>query len=253
MIARRPLGATGIDLPSLSLGTVKFGRNTAVKYPNRFDLPTDKQLITLLEKCQETGIDLLDTAPAYGSSESRLGNLLPGRRQDWLLSTKAGETIVNGQTRFDFSHYAISSSVEQSLRNLQTDYLDIVMIHSNGNDTEILEHSDAMATLHELKQEGKIRWVGMSTKTIEGGLAAISVSDILMVELSAKDQSQLPVIEAAHNQGCGLLIKKALNSGHAEAKTSLSFVLGYQAVTSVVVGTISIDHLQANIEIAMAV
>ena len=161
--------------------------------------------------------------------------------------------MIDGQKKFDFSHFAISNSVEQSLKNLRTDYLDIVMIHSDGNDMQILEHSDAMETLQGLKQAGKIRWIGMSTKTIAGGLAALSVSDILMVELSYEDQSQLPVIEAASQKSCGLLIKKALNSGHAEPKASLRYVLGHQAVTSVVVGTINTKHLQANIDTALAV
>ena len=253
MIKRRPLGATGIDFPCLSLGTVKIGRNSNVKYPYRFDLPTDMQVKALLNKCQENGINLVDTAPAYGFSESRLGDLLPGRRQDWIISTKAGETFVGGQTRFDFSRLAIRSSIEKSLKNLQTDYLDIVLIHSNGDDLAILEDSDAVLTLEELKQEGKVRWIGMSTKTIAGGLAAISVSDILMVELNAQDQSQLPVIEAASHQSCGLLIKKALSSGHADPKDNLRFVLDHRAVTSVVVGTINPQHLQDNIETALTI
>ena len=248
MIARRPLGRTGLDLPCLSLGTVKFGRNRAVKYPFGFDLPSNREVVALLEQCREAGIDVLDTAPAYGTSETRLGELLPGPRQDWLLCTKAGETFVDGQSQFDFSSSAIRRSVEQSLTNLRTDYLDIVLIHSDGNDLEILEQSDAMATLQKMKQAGAIRWIGMSTKTVEGGLAALPVSDVLMVALNTEDQSQLPVIEAANTTNCGLLIKKAMNNGHAEPEDSLRFVLAHPAVTSVVVGTINPLHLQANIE-----
>jgi len=253
MVTRRPLGETGFDLPCLSLGTIKFGRNSAVKYPSKFDLPSDEKVVALLEQCLEAGVDLLDTAPAYGISEIRLGHLLPGRRQEWLLSTKAGETFINGQSRFDFSNNAIRRSVEQSLKNLQTDYLDIVLIHSDGDDLKIINHSDAMAALQDMKQAGKIRWIGMSTKTIAGSLAALPISDVLMVALNIEDQSHMPVLKAANQLNCGLLIKKALNSGHAKPRDSLHYVLRQPAVTSVVVGTINPMHLQANIDTALEI
>ena len=210
MVPRRPLAGTDIDLPCLGLGTVKFGRNDAVKYPTRFDLPNDSEVTALLEQCQEAGIDFLDTAPAYGNSESRLGRLLPGRRQDWLLCSKAGETFVNGQSIFDFSGTAIQGSVEQSLKNLKTDYLDMVLVHSNGDDLDIIEHSDALETLQVLKH-------------------------------------------AASRSNRGILIKKALNSGHAVAAESLRFVLDQDAVTSAVIGTISPEHLQTNIDTVLSI
>ena len=70
-LAKRPLGSTGIDVSSLGLGTVKFGRNQEVKYPTGFSLPVDRAIESLLDVARESGINLLDTAPAYGSSEQR--------------------------------------------------------------------------------------------------------------------------------------------------------------------------------------
>ena len=72
----RSLGATGLRVSPLGLGTVKFGRNRGVKYPRTFELPTDRAILNLLETAWESGINLLDTAPAYGASEERLGRLL---------------------------------------------------------------------------------------------------------------------------------------------------------------------------------
>lgn len=250
MIPKRPLGKTGIDVSCLSLGTVKFGRNQGVKYPSGFELPEDSDIVGLLDQCREAGINLLDTAPAYGISEERLGQLLPGSRQDWLLSTKAGENFVDGQSHYDFSRSAIETSVRQSLKNLQTDYLDLVLIHSDGNDLNILEQTDAMSALQALKEKGDIRWIGISTKTVAGGLKALDVSDVLMVTLNPSDTSQVPVIEAAETSGCGILIKKAMDSGHGDAAASLRLVLDQPGVTSVVTGTINPQHLQANIEVA---
>ncbi len=81
----RDLGGTGIRVSSLGLGTVKFGRNEQVKYPRAFQLPDDRQIRALLELAIDLGINLLDTAPAYGSSMERLGKLLPGPRERWVI------------------------------------------------------------------------------------------------------------------------------------------------------------------------
>ena len=92
-LAKRILGQTGIEVSCLGLGTVKFGRNQEVKYPGTFSLPEDKQITALLDQAKDLGINLLDTAPAYGSSEQKLGRLLKDR-QDWVICTKVGEEFA---------------------------------------------------------------------------------------------------------------------------------------------------------------
>src|SRR5690606_8720766 len=99
----RPLGTTGLTVSPLGLGTVKIGRNQGVKYPSGFELPDDNQVRDLLALARDAGINLLDTAPAYGTSEERLGPLLSGQRQEWILCSKVGEEFDNGESRFDFS------------------------------------------------------------------------------------------------------------------------------------------------------
>ena len=97
MMQKRVLGSTGLDVSVLGLGTVKIGRNQQVKYPSGFELPDDRSVIELFELARSLGINLIDTAPAYGSSEQRLGELLPDRH-DWVMMTKVcggicGKTI----------------------------------------------------------------------------------------------------------------------------------------------------------------
>ena len=96
----------------------------------------------LLETAAELGVNLLDTAPAYGNSEERLGSLfrdqIRKRRSDWVLCSKAGEEFSAGESRFDFSANAITASVERSLQRLGTDYLDVVLVHSSGDDERLL-------------------------------------------------------------------------------------------------------------------
>ncbi len=252
ILKRRSLGSSDLMVAPISLGTVKLGRNTGVKYPEKFELPSDQQIVHLLETASELGVNLIDTAPAYGNSEQRLGKLLPGAREDWVLCTKAGETYVDNTSLFDFSENAIEQSVSRSLKHLGTDYLDIVLLHSNGDDLEILDHTSAMETLARLKTRGDIRLIGISTKTVEGGLKALEVSDVVMVSLNANDQSQLDVIAQAQSMQKGILLKKVMESGLGVPDNNLRFALSCAGVHSAVLGTINPEHLRQNAQIAAA-
>jgi len=125
----RPLGSTGLQVSPLGLGTVKLGRDQGVKYPSGFTIPGDDEARLLLGQARDLGINLLDTAPAYGRSEERLGPLLRGQRDAWVLVSKVGEEYDAGQSRFDFSAAHTRRSVERSLRRLETDRIDLVLVH----------------------------------------------------------------------------------------------------------------------------
>lgn len=252
------IAGTGVNVSAIGFGTVKIGRDQGVKYPSSFTIPDDNSVRHLLRICRKRGINLLDTAPAYGRSEERLGALLaPGERQDWVISSKAGETFDQrtGQSIFDFSEAAIIASVERSLRRLKTDYLDIVMIHSDGNDLKIIEQDRALNTLEKLKQQGKIRATGMSTKTIAGGIAALQQSDCAMVTYNLAHQEELPVIEFAREHQRGIFVKKAFASGHFNGAeyadpilASLQLIFAQANINSAVIGTINPKNLISNLD-----
>jgi aryl-alcohol dehydrogenase-like predicted oxidoreductase len=254
----REISNTGVNVSQIGFGTVKIGRDKSVKYPTAFMIPDDKQALDLLSACQELGINLLDTAPAYGNSEQRLGQLLkPSKRHKWIISTKAGEEFdsQSGTSQFDFSKQAITQSVERSLTRLNTDYLDIVMIHSSGEDLKILQQDQALQTLAELKQEGKIRAIGMSTKSVLGGIAALEQSDCAMITYNLADQSELEVIEYAGRCNKAIFVKKAFASGHLNRQSrldpiqeSLAFIFAQASVSSAVIGTINQQNLRANVK-----
>lgn len=253
-LAKRSLGASGIEVSSLGLGTVKFGRNQEVKYPNSFSLPSDQEVEALLQQAKDLGINLLDTAPAYGSSEQRLGRLLKDRN-DWVICTKVGEEFLAGKSVFNFSGDYVKDSVKRSLRDLNTDYLDMVLIHSDGRDLQILESSGCVEALQKLKDEGRVRAIGMSTKTVEGGLKAVEHLDVVMVTYHAEATEDAAAIERAVELNKGVLLKKAMNSGHTAtseggAEKALQFALGKEGVSSVIVGTINPQHLEANAKVA---
>lgn len=249
---KRKIGNTGIEVSVLGLGTVKFGRNQGVKYPQAFALPDDAAIQHLLETAASLGINLIDTAPAYGTSEERLGKLLQGSRDQWVICSKAGEEFTNGKSSFDFSAMGILKSVERSLRRLQTDYLDVLLVHSSGDDERIINEDGVFDTLLRLKEQGKIRSYGMSTKTVAGGLLAVEQSDLVMMTYYPGYTDEYAVITAAQKKHKGIFVKKALASGHLQqlgdnpVKNSMQFALKEPGVTSVIVGTINPEHLREN-------
>lgn len=246
----RPLGTDGPMVSVLGLGTVKLGRNTGVKYPDGFTLPTDAEARRLLDMARELGVNLIDTAPAYGTSEERLGALVgeaPGGWRGWVVCTKVGEEWDGAASRFDFSAPAVRDSVERSLRRLRTDRLDVVLIHSDGNDLDILHHSGAPEELERLRDLGRIGRIGMSTKTVAGALAAAESMDVIMVTLNPSATDDRPAIARARELGKGVLIKKALAQGHSATGEALRFAIGTAGVSSVVVGTVSPEHLRENV------
>ena len=260
MLPKRPLGKTGMEVSTLGLGTVKLGRNQGVKYPQRFKIPDDKEAAALLALAKDQGINLIDTAPAYGNSEQRLGKLLKGQRHDWLICTKVGEDFIDGQSVFNFSPEYTRSSVENSLRRLDSEVLDIVLIHSDGNDEAILQRHGTLNALAELKKEGKIRAIGMSTKTVAGGLLAAQQGDVVMITWNLNHRDEIPVADYCQQHGKGVLIKKALASGHAivdaapgdsschdPVQQSFTMIFAHPGVSSAIVGTINPQHLCANI------
>ncbi|MEC8429394.1 MAG: aldo/keto reductase, partial [Pseudomonadota bacterium] len=156
----RELGSTGINVSPIGLGTVKLGRNQGVKYPQGFELPDDAHALRLINLAKEHGINLIDTAPAYGISEERLGVLLKGQRQDWVICSKVGEEFSNGESHFDFSPEHARFSIERSLKRLNTDVIDLVLVHSDGNDLDIINGAGTLDALAELKRQGLIRAFG---------------------------------------------------------------------------------------------
>ncbi|MHB1948071.1 MAG: aldo/keto reductase [Gammaproteobacteria bacterium] len=254
MIKKVMLGSTSIHVSRVGLGTVKFGRNQGVKYPQEFKLPSDQEIIGLLDCAWDLGINLLDTAPAYGISEERLGKILENNRRDWVVCTKVGEEFENGESYFDFSPQGVRRSIERSLKRLNSDVLDIVLVHSNGEDKKIIEQDGILETLAEIKNAGLIRAFGMSTKTIEGGLLALDHSDVVMVTYNPVQKEEQPVIAHAYAKNKGVLIKKALASGHLQklpgddpVLAAMRFIFQEPGVSSVILGTLSQEHLQHNV------
>ncbi len=249
MAFSRTIPGTQLHVSAIGLGSVKMGRDQNVKYPTNFTIPDDAAVIHLLEQARDLGINLLDTAPAYGNSEERLGKLLTNR-QDWVIATKTGEEFENGKSRFDFSGAHTRKSIERSLKRLNTDYLDIVLIHSDGNDESILQQGECVQVLQDLKNEGLVRAIGMSTKTIAGGILAASLLDIVMITYNLEQRDDA-VLDNAKKKGKGVLVKKGLMSGHTgTVKESMRLLMQTPGIQSAIIGTITPGHMAENARLA---
>ena len=246
----RPLGRTGFAISPIGFGAFKIGRNQKTKYSAAYDLPSDEQVAELLDGLLALGINYIDTAPAYGTSEERIGRAIAGRRAEFVLATKVGETFEAGASSYDFSGPAIRRSVERSLERLRTPTIDVLLLHSDGRDEWIQAQTDAVPTMRELKQQGLVRAIGLSGKTIDGARQALAWADVLMVEYHLRDRSHESVIAEAAARGVGVVVKKGLASGELPADEAIRFVLDNPHVTSLVVGGLSLDHFRRDLAAA---
>jgi len=247
---QRPLGRTDLNVSPLGFGAFKIGRNQRAKYPNGYALPDDAEVARLLDGLLDMGVTFIDTAPAYGVSEARIGQAIAHRRHEFVLSTKVGETFEDGDSSYDFSAAGVQASVHRSLERLRTEVLDLVFIHSDGRDLEILNETDAVATLADLKSSGLIRSIGLSGKTPAGAQAALAWADVLMVEYHLRDEAHAEVMAEAAKRGVGVVVKKGLASGHLSPDEAIRFVLGNPHVDSLIVGGLNLDHVRANMALA---
>ena len=147
-------------------------------------------------------------------------------------------------------------SVERSLKRLKRESLDMVLVHSNGDDMHIINNEGALEELDRLKQKGLIQSYGMSTKTVEGGLWIVENTDVVMATLNLSDDHDLPVIARAAELNKGVVVKKGLQSGHADksaggggVEQAFDYIFKHQGVSSAIVGTINPKHLKQNVDV----
>jgi len=168
---------------------------------------------------------------------------------------KAGEDYDNQESSYNFTKEHIIDSIQRSLKRLRTDYIDLLLIHSDGDDENIINNYDVFGTLSLAKKQGLIRYYGMSTKTVAGGLLTLKHSDAAMIMYNPINTEELPVITAAHEMRKGILIKKALASGHINkinssnpVQTAMDFIFKEPGISSVILGTINPQHLKTNVQ-----
>jgi aryl-alcohol dehydrogenase-like predicted oxidoreductase len=160
-VAQRQLGRTGLHVTRLGYGAMEL-RGA----PRARDI-TEAQAETILNAVLDAGINYIDTSIDYGLSEERIGRYIAHRRTEYYLASKCGclvgaPSAPRGQrSTHVFTRDNVIAGVEQSLARMKTDYLDVVQFHQSPS-RETLEEHGALEALSELRESGKVRFIGMS-------------------------------------------------------------------------------------------
>jgi aryl-alcohol dehydrogenase-like predicted oxidoreductase len=249
---RRTAPRLAAPVTAIGWGAFKIGRNEGIKYPTGYALPSDAEATALIEAVIDLGIGVIDTAPAYGLSEARLGASMGTRRGSVFLSTKVGEVFEHGRSVHDFGELAVRSSLARSLDRLRTDRLDCVWVHSDGSDLAILREGGALRALQEAKERGAASAIGFSPKTLEGAMAALDDPrvDALMLELHPRETGMVAAMRRAGAEGRAVFVKKPLASGHLAPAEAIPWILSHAEVTCVVVGGLNAERLRTTAALA---
>lgn len=204
----REFGNTGIQVSEIGLGAWQLAN------PD-WNLSDQNEAMRIVHKSLEAGCNFFDTAPGYGRgvSEEILGKALKSANRDQIvICTKAGYTADGVE---DFSTAAIRPILESSLRRLQTDYVDILLLHNPVRELMDGRSATQYDELERLKQEGKIRAYGVSLDWAEEMemVMATTQSNAFEVYFNAFYQEMLPAFATAEQKGIGLIVKVPLDSG----------------------------------------
>lgn len=280
------LGRTGLKVTKLGYGAMEL-RGPGGRLGRKIDV---SQAGAVLNAVVDGGINWIDTSPDYGLSEELIGQHLAGRRAEFYLASKCGCAVSpdgspTGFGQHEFDRATVRAGVEQSLRRMKTDHLDLVQFHISPS-RETLEENDSVAELVDLQSEGKVRFIGMSgtLPNLEGQIE-MGVFDAFQIPYSAVEREHEELISQAAQAGAGTVIRGGvargvpaagdeaieqfpenfrdalrarrdrfedaglddLLDGMSRMEFMLRFTLSHPDMHTTIVGTSNPEHLQANL------
>jgi len=217
MIIQRRLGNTELKVSVIGLGTWQFGGEWGKDF-------TQEEVDAILRRAEELGINLLDTAECYGDhlSEALIGSALRGRREHWIIATKFGHRFHGFMQRSEPRTPAdVQRQLDDSLRALRTDYIDIYQYHSVRNDE--FDDPGVREILQRAKKAGKIRHIGASISPPDNiyqtdGATAANVQVIQVVYNRLQREAEEKVLPSCRKQDLGVLARVPLASGLLSGK-----------------------------------
>jgi aryl-alcohol dehydrogenase-like predicted oxidoreductase len=196
---KRVLGKTGMEVSVLGFGSAEIG----------FQNISDEAVALLLNSALHAGLNVIDTAECYPGSEDKIGKAVSHRRNEYFLFTKLGHS--RGYANPDWEdRKVLEASIDTSLKRLQTDYVDLVQIHSCSE--EILRKGMLIEVLQQAKVTGKTRFIGYSG---DGAAARYAVEcgafDTLQTSVSIADQQAIELtLPLAAEKGIGVIAKRPI-------------------------------------------
>jgi aryl-alcohol dehydrogenase-like predicted oxidoreductase len=195
-------------------------------HAGHFGPTNDSDSLAAIDAAFDLGVNFIDTSDAYGAgySETLLGKALKGRRDKVILATKGGNTMVGpNRGKRDFSSAYINRVMDESLKRLQTDAVDLYHLHNPT--VEVIEQGEVWELLERRKKEGKIRHLGVSINSVAEGIAAVKDgrSDVMQVEYNifAQDHAK-EVFPMAQKANIGVIARVPLRRGLLSGKMTLA-------------------------------
>ena len=308
----RTLGKTGLRVSELGMGCSGIGRTMYRR--------DDNGAIATLQESLDAAVNFYDTAPGYsaGESERLIGEAFRGKRDQVIITSKAGvigtpvgrfakrykhllrpvhfllrpfqaalPRLYQSHKRVDFSRDFIVRSLEKSLKRLNTDYLDVFLLHHPTS--KALKRAEFCDTFIELKNAGKIRHWGISPDTLEQAMLCLEIPEVEVVQLDISLLSREPLegfLASAQEKNVGVVARKILeqgvltgtkgqtkadrwttdkawlremkekadqlgsleSGGRTLSQAALLFIRGLEEVATAVVGYSGLEHLRENLQ-----
>lgn len=212
---KRTLGGTNLKVSEIAFGGVEIGMPYGIGIKGPEDMLSEKDAIRLLHASLDAGINFFDTARMYGNSETIMGKAFGDRRDEVVISTKCRHfRDKSGNLPPDeVLRSMIDSSLSESLQALQTDYIDVYMLHQA--DIEILNNSTIAEVFSDLKRKGIVRAIGASTYQVEESEKVINsgVWNVVQLPFNLMDQRQQKLFSTASEKGVGIMVRSVLMKG----------------------------------------
>lgn len=271
------LGRTGLEVTKLGYGAMEV-RGTRIWGGRPVE---DSEAESILNAVVDSGITFIDTANDYGKSEEYIGRYLSHRRSEFVLATKCGCTVVPKDEKTDDTPHVwtrenLFRGLNESLERMKTDYVDVMQLHNPS--VEQCEEGDLVAALQEMKELGKVRWIGISSthphlETYIGW----GVFDVFQIPYSGLEREHETLIQTAADAGAGVIVRggvargepgaglgnqdrwgvwekakldELLEDGETRTGFLLRFTNTHPGMSTNIVGTKNHEHLRLNVEAA---
>ena len=270
----------GKGVTFIGFGSLEIGRNWGMGKDK--ERPDDGNAKEVLDTVLDVGINLIDTASAYHKSEERIGQFMSGRRNEFVLTSKCGEHNREPGTYYDFSYMAIKNSIDNSLKLLKTDVIDVMQIHFGPGSQAVLDRGETVAAMKDAVKAGKVKLLGAS---IDGALATRCINsgdfDVMQLGYSLANQGNKDNIALAAEKGIAVLIRQGFSNGLFTPRVldkkiwfnlpqmikvkkllklvnndikmymavALNFLYMNKGITSVLLGTKKASHVKGNLDL----
>jgi aryl-alcohol dehydrogenase-like predicted oxidoreductase len=269
---KRILGRTGLEVFPLAYGAMELNR-----------CKNDAEAEAILNQVLDLGINYIDTSPEYATSEDRIGKAIAKRRGEYILATKCGD--LEGNFHYEFSRKVMIDNLENSLRRMKTDHVDIWQLHGatpmhfpNG------QKEEAFQVMKEMQQQGKVRFLGVTMRhgrdyedccPTESSyfyapfFAKLDPIDMIQLVYGGMCRTCEHIITPISRAGRAIIARSGVKwfkpklydsiweekrmgelvqRGDDQKGFLLRFVISHPDITAPVIGTINPEHLKKNVE-----